>query len=144
MTISSHSSMTVTPGFSRWNVTRSRVWRAETAQRCYVWHQSGSYWSQVEQIRDFFRSDFSQFWRGAVIWKSSGFVPFGANLTHFGAKTDISEATASFVCGLISLHEFISVDHISFTTDTFTENGWFLIFKSSTGVRDNIITSIST
>ena len=42
----------------------------------------------------FFRSDFSAF--GAVrqmhwylIWKISGFVPFWANLTHFGAKPPI-------------------------------------------------------
>ena len=39
------------------------------------------------QIRGFFRSDFSAF--GAKIWKRPGFVPFGANLNHFGAKPTI-------------------------------------------------------
>ena len=43
---------------------------------------------------ELFRSGFSAFctpckmhWN--LIWKSSGFVPFGANLTHFGAKPTI-------------------------------------------------------
>ena len=45
------------------------------------------------QIRGFFRSDFSAFGEGHqlhwnLIWKSSGFVPFGANLTHFGLSVD--------------------------------------------------------
>ena len=46
------------------------------------------------QIRGFFRSDFSTFgarrqmhWN--LIWKSPGMVPFGANLSHFGAKHTI-------------------------------------------------------
>ena len=54
----------------------------------------------MEQIRDFFRSDFSTFnilahrakkyWN--LIWKSPGFVPFEADLTHFGTKADILDA----------------------------------------------------
>ena len=57
-----------------------------------IWPQSVSDWPQMGQIREIFRSDSVHF--GAVrqnvlnlIWKFSGFVPFGANLTHFGAKS---------------------------------------------------------
>ena len=43
------------------------------------------------QIRGFLRSDFSAFGAPAPnalksVLKKPGFVPFGANLTHFGAK----------------------------------------------------------
>ena len=57
-----------------------------------IWIQNRSDWPQMGQIRDFFRSDFSTFWRPRakmywnLIWKSPGFVPFGANLTHFASK----------------------------------------------------------
>ena len=52
------------------------------------------------QIRGFFRSDFSAFGVGRqmhwnLIWKSHGFVPFMAKLTHFGAKTTILEVFAT-------------------------------------------------
>ena len=56
--------------------------------------QSGSDLPQRGQIRDFFKSDLRTFWRFRakmywnLIWKSHGFVPFGANLTHFGHKSD--------------------------------------------------------
>ena len=55
--------------------------------------QNGSDWPQMGQIRDFFRSDFSTFWRGAnkSDLKNPWFVPFGANLTHFGTKSDIPD-----------------------------------------------------
>ena len=59
---------------------------------CHIWGQSRS---QMGHIRDFFRSDlkfkyilthrFKMYWN--LIWKSPGFVPFGANLTHFGLKS---------------------------------------------------------
>ena len=59
-----------------------------------IWPQSGSDWPQMGQIREIFRSDSVHF--GAprqnvlnLIWKFPGFVPFGANRTHFGAKSDI-------------------------------------------------------
>jgi len=42
------------------------------------------------RILGFFRSDFSAFGAPAPnALKSDGFVPFGANLTHFGAKPTI-------------------------------------------------------
>ena len=44
-----------------------------------IWAKSGTDWSQVGQIRDFFISD--------LIWKYTGFVPFEPNLTHFWPKT---------------------------------------------------------
>ena len=42
-------------------------------QLCLVCLQSGSDWPQMGQIRDFFRSDFSTFWRPAIclIWGQS-------------------------------------------------------------------------
>ena len=48
----------------------------------------------MRQIWGFFRSDFSAFGAGRqihwnLIWKSPGFVPFGANLTNFRAKPTI-------------------------------------------------------
>jgi len=55
-------------------------------QKGQIWAKSGLDWYQMEQIWNFFRSDFGIFWN--LIWKSLGFVPFGANLTHFGAKQD--------------------------------------------------------
>ena len=61
--------------------------------------------AKMGQIRDFFRSDFSAFgaprqmhWN--LIWKSPGFVPFGANLTHFEAKPTIP-ARYRFVAGVV-------------------------------------------
>ena len=48
-----------------------------------------SYWPQIGQIRDFFRSDFSTFDSDEpnVLksdLKSPGFVQFGANMSHLG------------------------------------------------------------
>ena len=52
----------------------------------------GSTRTKMGKIRDFFRSDFSTFWRGAPkctkIWseKVPDFLPFWDNLTHLGGK----------------------------------------------------------
>ena len=54
-------------------------WMRLIGQSGQMWAQSWSDWPQMGQIRDFFRSDFSRFW----------IVPFGANLTHFGPKSEM-------------------------------------------------------
>ena len=64
---------------------------------CQIRPLCGSDWPQIGRIRDFFRPDLSTFWvcepgtfsdqnvlKSGL--KSPGFVPFGANLTHFGAR----------------------------------------------------------
>ena len=51
----------------------------EMGQKWVSFRQNGTNW-------DFFRSDFSTFW---LIWKSPGFMPFCANLTHFVFKSNI-------------------------------------------------------
>ena len=56
-----------------------------------IWPQRGSDWPQMDQIRDFFRSDFSTFWRGAkmywnLIWKSPGFVPTEPKCTEIWSE----------------------------------------------------------
>ena len=40
----------------------------------------GSHWPQMEQIQNYQN----------LIWKSPRFIPFGANLTRFGPKSEIS------------------------------------------------------
>ena len=60
-----------------------------------IWAQNRSDWPKMGQIRDFFRSDFSLIEPNVLKTdlKSPGFVPFGANLTHFGAKPTIPGQT---------------------------------------------------
>ena len=68
---------------------------------CHDWLQSGSDRTKMGQIRDFFWSDFScEAPKFYTVWKSPGFVPFMANLTHFGAKPTIPAVGGS----LITLH----------------------------------------
>ena len=52
-------------------VTSLRVWSLGDK----IWTQNESDWHQMGQLRDFFRWDFSTFWR-SLIWKSPGFVSF--------------------------------------------------------------------
>ena len=47
-----------------------------------IWTQNGPDWSQMGQIRDFFRSGF-QCTESDLKKKKTEFVPFGANLNHF-------------------------------------------------------------
>ena len=85
-----HWIRSMTPG-------REGTFGSEVGQIGPKWDKSGFFQiifqciCQMVQIRGFFRSDFSAFGAGAMnlTWKKTGFVPFGANLTHFGAKSTI-------------------------------------------------------
>ena len=69
-----------------------------TVLQGYLWPQSKSDCPKWVQIRDIFRSDFNTFWapRSDLKKKTSKFVPYGANLTDFGAKpTTIPETLPS-------------------------------------------------
>ena len=66
------------------------------------WYRDGRFGSKVDQISP--KSDKSGAFRGGAkcteIWSEKApdlFVPFGANLTHFGAKSTISTVLTSGV-----------------------------------------------
>ena len=82
-----------------------------------MWHPSGSRsetgmvgfasdWSKMGQIRGFFRSDFRAF---------GGFVPFGANLTHFGAKPTIPGLKARVMFNPCVHFKRITFHHLFFS-----------------------------
>ena len=56
---------------------------------CQIRTQSRSDCPLMGQIRDFFSSKYTVYLN--LIWKSPGFVLFGANLTHFVQKSDIPD-----------------------------------------------------
>ena len=56
-----------------------------------IWAQNWSDWPQMRQFQDCSGT----FWLNGSL-KKPGFVPFGANLTHFGSKSDISNVYSSF------------------------------------------------
>ena len=62
-----------------------------------IWAQSGSDWPQMGQIRGLFQIRFNTFWltepkcTESDLKKNHGFVPFGANMTHFGPKSAIHD-----------------------------------------------------
>ena len=53
--------------------------------------RDGRFGSKVGQIGPQMGQERQMHWN--LIWKSPGFVPFGDNLTHFGAKPTIPEMT---------------------------------------------------
>ena len=57
------------------------------------------------QIRGFFRSDFSAFGAWNLIWKRTGFVKFGANLAHFGAKSNPPSTQSPRVLALFATQQ---------------------------------------
>ena len=65
------------------------MWGLLSNQSSQIWTQRGSDWLQNAANPGLFQIRLTKmYWN--LIWKSTGFVSFGANLTHFGAKPDIT------------------------------------------------------
>ena len=93
-------------------------------RRTQIWAQSGSDLPQMGQIRGFFQIRFSTFWRPAPkctesdLKKIPGFVPFGANLTHFGPKSVHAVLYVCFIHNRSSpfwLGEVLRINSMSFS-----------------------------
>ena len=71
----------------RQDAGKNRQKRATEYQGCRIWALSASVWPQMGQSREFFRGVFK--YTKIRSEKSPGFVPFGANLTHYVLLFDI-------------------------------------------------------
>ena len=82
-----------------WPILRPMVARVlqKTVLRCQTWLQIGSDWPQIGQIRRFLYTE-------SDMKKIPGFLPFVANVAHFGPKTDESEASSTLTAARPAFH----------------------------------------
>ena len=100
------------------------TWVTCTHLVCQIWAQSRSDWSQMGQIRNFFRSDFRTFWRPAPkcseIWseKVLDLSHLAVNLTQFRDKCIIPDWCYFIYLLILRLRWLIKLDWSSCRKNT--------------------------